>query len=127
MAISLRRAVRSKRLVVRHTCRSLSTERPQKTFLVLKTETTGLPLNINAPVEAVDNWPRLVSLKWRIYATNGDLMGTKGGLIQPSGFKIPPEVVAIHGISTDQANMYGSPIQEVICQLLARIFNFSRN
>ena len=34
------------------------------------TETTGLPINLNAPVSYLNNWPRLVQLAWQVYDEN---------------------------------------------------------
>ena len=39
-------------------------------FLFFDTETTGLPKKWNAPVEEIDNWPRLVQIAWQVYDQN---------------------------------------------------------
>ena len=33
-------------------------------FLIFDTETTGLPLDKNAPLTNFDNWPRVVQIAW---------------------------------------------------------------
>ena len=35
-----------------------------QTILFFDTETTGLPKSMKAPVEDIDNWPRMVQLAW---------------------------------------------------------------
>jgi len=38
-------------------------------ILFFDTETTGLPKNWKAPVEQLDNWPRLVQIAWQVYSS----------------------------------------------------------
>ena len=40
-------------------------------YIVVDTETTGLPKGWNAPITDTDNWPRMVQLAWIIYDENG--------------------------------------------------------
>ena len=58
-------------------------------YLVFDTETTGLPQRWNAPIEDVDNWPRVVQLAWQLHAADGSLMEAKEFLVRPEGFNIP--------------------------------------
>jgi hypothetical protein len=43
-------------------------------ILFFDTETSGLPKNWNAPVEQIENWPRLVQIAWQIYDLQGKLI-----------------------------------------------------
>ncbi|MCX6741278.1 MAG: hypothetical protein NTY61_02675, partial [Candidatus Parcubacteria bacterium] len=45
------------------------------TYLFFDTETTGLPKNWKAPIEDLDNWPRIVQIAWAIYK-NGVKIGS---------------------------------------------------
>lgn len=72
-------------------------------ILFFDTETTGLPKNWNAPVEQLDNWPRLVQIAWQVYNSNGDLLEEHEYVIKPIGFTIPSEASAVHKITTEKA------------------------
>jgi len=84
-------------------------------ILVCDTETTGKPIDYNAPFSDVDNWPRLVQIAW--LRAGQELLPDslrRVATILPEGFEIPPEATAIHGISTEQARQHGEPIAEVL-------------
>ncbi len=83
-------------------------------FLIFDTETTGLPLNWNAPLDDFDNWPRLIQLAWQIHDQYGDLVEVKNYLVKPDGFIIPRGSEKIHGISTERALNEGHPIEFVL-------------
>ena len=72
-------------------------------ILFFDTETTGLPKNWKAPVEQLDNWPRLVQIAWQVYNSNGDLLEEHEYVIKPIGFTIPSEASAVHKITTEKA------------------------
>ena len=76
-------------------------------FLFFDTETTGLPLVWRAPLEDLDNWPRLVQLAWLLTDENGKEVKSTNRIIKPEGFIIPAEAAAVHGISTAQAKKEG--------------------
>ena len=76
-------------------------------FLFFDTETTGLPLDWRAPLENLDNWPRLVQLAWLLTDKNGKEVKSISKIIKPEGFIIPAEAAAVHGISTERAQVEG--------------------
>ncbi len=86
-------------------------------ILVLDTETTGLPANYKAPVSDVENWPRLVQIAWRTYENNGEEIDQAEYIIYPSGFDIPAEATALHGITTDRARAEGISIESALLAL----------
>jgi DNA polymerase-3 subunit alpha len=83
-------------------------------YLVFDTETTGLPHNKTAPVEDLDNWPRLVQLAWQLHAADGKLRSQGNHIVKPDGFTIPFNAEKIHGISTERANEVGEPLKKVL-------------
>ncbi len=83
-------------------------------YLVFDTETTGLPHNKTAPVEELDNWPRLVQIAWQLHDSNGKLLSSGNHIVKPEGFTIPFNAEKIHGISTDRANEVGHDRKEVL-------------
>jgi DNA polymerase-3 subunit alpha len=83
-------------------------------FLVFDTETTGLPLKDNAPVNEVDNWPRVVQIAWQLHDQSGTLSVHHCVLVRPDGFEIPYSAEKIHGISTQRARSEGIPVKNAL-------------
>ncbi len=83
-------------------------------YLFFDTETTGLPINWNAPVSDLNNWPRLVQLAFLYYDSNGNKISGGDFIIKPEGFTIPSDASKIHGISTERAIREGQPIKSVL-------------
>ena len=80
------------------------------TYLFFDTETTGLPRNWYAPVDDLENWPRLVQLAWVLYK-DGIKIESVDLIIKPEGFEIPIDVSSIHGITTKLATEQGVNLQ----------------
>jgi DNA polymerase-3 subunit alpha len=83
-------------------------------FLIFDTETTGLPKRDNAPINEVDNWPRVVQIAWQLHQSNGNLLEYGNVLIRPEGFEIPYSAEKVHGISTEKALKQGIPLSEAL-------------
>jgi DNA polymerase III epsilon subunit-like protein len=91
-------------------------------ILFFDTETTGLPKNWKAPVEQLDNWPRLVQIAWQVYNSNGDLLEEHEYIINPVGFIIPSEASAVHKITTEKALETGVDLLTIL-----KVFSSSVN
>lgn len=83
-------------------------------YLIFDTETTGLPHNKTAPVEDLDNWPRLVQIAWQLHDHQGKLLSTGNHIVKPEGFTIPFNAEKVHGISTKHAEEVGEDLAEVL-------------
>lgn len=83
-------------------------------YLIFDTETTGLPHNKTAPVEDLDNWPRLVQVAWQLHDATGKLLSTGNHIVKPEGFTIPFNAEKIHGISTKRALEVGEDLSKVL-------------
>jgi DNA polymerase-3 subunit alpha len=83
-------------------------------YLIFDTETTGLPLNYNAPVTDTENWPRLVQLAWEFHDKTGNLLYNKCYIIKPEGYTIPQAAEKVHGISTEKALAEGVALNNVL-------------
>jgi DNA polymerase-3 subunit epsilon len=70
-------------------------------ILCYDTETCGLP-DSRAPSDA-PHQPHLVQLALAVYSDDGVELRHRCDIIRPDGWTIPPEVVAIHGISQERA------------------------
>lgn len=90
-------------------------------FLFFDTETTGLPKDWNAPVEQVENWPRLVQLAWLVYDYDERQVEEQEYIIRPEGFLIPSQSSDVHGITTEIAMKEGSNLHNVLAEFAAAI------
>ncbi len=85
-----------------------------KLYLVYDTETTGLPKNWGAPVEDVENWPRIVQFCFGIYNEKGKEISFSNFIIIPEGFEIPAAVAEIHGVTQERAMAEGVSIKNAM-------------
>ena len=83
-------------------------------FLFFDTETTGLPRQWKAPVEDLDNWPRMIQLAWLLYDEDGNEIIRSNDIVKPEGFRIPKAASAIHGITTEKAMEEGVELGDVL-------------
>lgn len=95
-------------------------------FLVFDTETTGFPLKMfKATSKNIFNWNtcRIVQIAWEVYTDVASEMpiASKCYTIRPSGFTIPAESSAIHGITHDEAIEQGIPLMDVIDEFMSDI------
>lgn len=89
-------------------------------ILFFDTETNGLPLKRNAPETLVENWPRAVSIAWRLCElTPNDssmkILSEQYWIVKPyEGMSWPEEAVKIHGIPREKALQEGTPVAEIL-------------
>lgn len=83
-------------------------------YLIFDTETTGIPHNKTAPIEDLNNWPRVVQLAWQLHDAKGRLMTHHNYIIKPDGFDIPYKAEQVHGISTKRALEEGHEFSKVL-------------
>jgi DNA polymerase III epsilon subunit-like protein len=81
-------------------------------FLFFDTETTG-KADFRAPCYAPQQ-PRLVQLAALLTDDAGDELGSVNLIIKPSGFEIPVEATAVHGISTQAASLSGVALHHAL-------------
>ena len=82
-------------------------------YLILDTETTGLPLDYNGDWSDVHNWPRMVQLAYLLYEGK-QLIAEVCRIVRPEGFEIPERATQLHGISSEQAQKEGKPLRLVL-------------
>ncbi|MFB6305436.1 MAG: PHP domain-containing protein, partial [Flavobacteriales bacterium] len=92
-------------------------------YLIFDTETTGLPNSFKAPVDELENWPRLVQLAWQVHEEDGSLIAARNYIVKPEGFTIPFNSVKVHGISTERAEEEGYQLNEVLEAFLKDLNN----
>lgn len=100
-------------------------------YLFFDTETNGKAKNFNAPVQDVNNWPRITQIGWQLYDKNEKLISEGSHLIKPDGWTIPtveeleaigeknPNFFVENNMSTERCEEFGIPLAEAIDKLLA--------
>ncbi|MEX0686467.1 MAG: 3'-5' exonuclease [Balneolales bacterium] len=83
-------------------------------YLFFDTETTGLPKNWKAPVNHLNNWPRLVQLAYSLFDDQGNMLSSADFIIKPDGFSIPSKSSDVHGITTERALKEGVALVPVL-------------
>ncbi len=83
-------------------------------YLFFDTETTGVPIDYNAPASNTWNWPRLVQLGWIVTDEGGNVLSQGNEIVKPEGFVIPADAARVLGITTEKAQRDGKPLSEVI-------------
>ncbi|MPR31825.1 3'-5' exonuclease [Salmonirosea aquatica] len=86
-------------------------------YLIVDTETNGLPQCNHLPVTDLPNWPRLISVAWGLYDDEGHELSRHYELVKPEGFRWNKVAQRIHRISQEQAERKGKPLTEVLEQL----------
>jgi len=90
-------------------------------YLFFDTETTGLPRDWKAPLEALSNWPRLVQAAWILNDDEGNEIASHNRIVKPVGFIIPDEAARVHGITTEMAQREGIVLESVLRELAEAI------
>ncbi|MDA3823924.1 MAG: DNA polymerase III subunit alpha, partial [Bacteroidales bacterium] len=90
-------------------------------FLIYDTETTGLPIRNNAPIEELENWPRIVQIAWQLHDKTGNILEIDNIIIKPEGFEVPYSAEKVHGISTAKALQSGIPLKEAMTRFAAAV------
>ncbi|ACY40325.1 DNA polymerase III subunit alpha [Blattabacterium sp. (Blattella germanica) str. Bge] len=85
-------------------------------YLIVDTETTGLPISYNFSITHTDNWPRIVQFSWQNHDILGDLIEFKNFIIKPDHYDIPFNAFKIHGITNEKAEKYGVDLSFVLCE-----------
>ncbi|WP_341658048.1 DNA polymerase III subunit alpha [Blattabacterium cuenoti] len=83
-------------------------------YLIVDTETTGLPRSYNFPITHIDNWPRIVQISWQSHNIVGEFIEFKNFIIKPDNYDIPFNAFKIHGITNEKAEKYGFDLNFVL-------------
>lgn len=86
-------------------------------YLIIDTETNGLPQSYHLPVTDLTNWPRLISVAWGLYDVQGKELCQQYSLVKPDGYRWNKVAQQVHHITPDQAQAEGQPLVDVLNQL----------
>lgn len=90
-------------------------------LLFFDTETTGTPRSRSAPLQDLDNWPRIVQVAWLVTDDQGRERSSHVAIARPDGFVIPADATRIHGISTERAKREGVPLGGILTAFRAAL------
>lgn len=92
-------------------------------ILILDTETTGLPANMDAPHTDTDNWPHMLSIAWEVYHDTGKLHSKEAYIIAPrKGVVNSPQALAVNRITPEIQEREGVKIKRVLTRLESALF-----
>lgn len=87
------------------------------TYLLIDTETNGLPQAYDLPMTDLTNWPRLISVAWALYDDEGKQLCRHYALVKPDGYRWNRVAQQVHHITQEQAQTQGQPLADVLAQL----------
>ncbi len=87
------------------------------TYLIIDTETNGLPQSYHLPVTDLTNWPRLISVAWGLYDGKGKELCRHYELVKPDGYRWNKVAQRIHGITPELAETKGQPLADILIRL----------
>jgi DNA polymerase III epsilon subunit-like protein len=91
-------------------------------ILFFDTETTGTPKNYKAPMQDLDNWPRIIQLAWEYADHTGTVHDSQKFLIKPDAWEIPKEKFWIeNGFSTEQNQVEGRPMPDILDHFISHL------
>jgi DNA polymerase-3 subunit epsilon len=90
-------------------------------LLFIDTETTG-KVDFKQPWDHPSQ-PHLVQLGALLLRGNGTQERELNCIIRPTGYTIPPEATAIHGITTERALAFGVPLDHAMAKLQGMIID----
>lgn len=94
-------------------------------ILILDTETTGLPANMNAPHTDTENWPHMLSVAWEVYQDSGEFLRKENYIVAPR-FGVVNNAVHINGITPEIQEREGVHIDGILEDLFWEIGKSAR-
>ncbi len=93
----------------------------QEYFLIVDTETSGLPKNWSAPYAKENNWPHIVQIAWVIYDASYQEVKRENHYLSNTGFVIDKAAQKIHNISAEYLRVHGEDKEEIMLRFYADI------
>ncbi|MGM9475655.1 3'-5' exonuclease [Pedobacter sp. GSP4] len=96
----------------------------QEYFLVVDTETSGLPKSWSAPYSKEKNWPHIVQIAWIIYDKNHQEVKRENHYIKNTDFTIDKAAQKIHKITPEYLQQHGESKEKVLLQFYSDVKNY---
>lgn len=97
----------------------------QTYFLVVDTETSGLPKSWSAAYAKEKNWPYIVQIAWIIYNADHQEVKRENHYIKNTDFVIDKAAQKIHNITPEYLRVHGEDKEKVMLQFYADIKTYS--
>ena len=97
----------------------------QKYFLVVDTETSGLPKSWSAPYSNEKNWPYIVQIAWIIYDSSYQEIKRENHYIKNTDFTIDKAALKIHKITPEYLAVNGEDKETVMLQFASDIEKYN--
>ena len=86
-------------------------------FLVIDTETSGLPKKWDQPYDSPKNWPYVVQIAWIIYQADGNEIKRSSHYLKNGDFKINASAYQIHQINHEYLSINGEDRRQIMLKL----------
>jgi DNA polymerase III epsilon subunit-like protein len=88
-------------------------------ILFFDTETNGLPVNPQAKMQELQNWPRVIQLAWLLASSDGEVLNQGERLITPDCWEIPKEEFWISkNFTTERSKKEGVWLRQALTEFL---------
>jgi DNA polymerase-3 subunit epsilon len=94
-------------------------------FLVIDTETSGLPKNWELPYDVKNNWPHVIQIAWIIFDKEGNEIKRENHYLKSSGFKITKTAIKIHKITLEFLKQRGKDRIRVMRKLASDVHKYN--
>ncbi|MEO5909881.1 MAG: 3'-5' exonuclease [Pelobium sp.] len=86
-------------------------------FLVIDTETSGLPKKWDVAYDIENNWPHILQVAWVVFDKNGKEIKSANYYLKNNGFKINKYAFNIHKITTEFLDLNGEDRKKILTKL----------
>lgn len=93
----------------------------QDYFLVLDTETSGLPKKWDVPFDAKNNWPHVLQIAWIIFDKAGNQVKKENHYLKPGKFNITKASLKVHKLDKEFLMHHGKDRKSVFKKFSADI------
>jgi len=93
-------------------------------FLVIDTETSGLPKNWELPYDFKNNWPHVIQIAWIIFDKEGKEIKRENHYLKNTGFKITKAAIKVHKITSEFLKQHGKDRKRVLLKLADDVKKF---
>jgi DNA polymerase-3 subunit epsilon len=97
----------------------------QEYFLVVDTETSGLPKSWSAPYSNEKNWPYIVQIAWIVYDKFHQEIKRENHYIKNTDFTIDKAALKIHNITAEYLQQHGEDKKNVMLQFSEDIAKYN--
>lgn len=74
---------------------------PYSYYIVIDTETTGMPLHCDSAMDQTEEWPYILQLAWLVLDHDGNLVKEENHYLKNRGIEIDKQAQQLHGITKE--------------------------